>query len=115
MMVEIPRSRAASTTARMSLSIAVVVHAGRRLVGFPEEEQADHVEAQVAQQVEVGGAGARRERGDLGIAGEIHAAEDHDAALPSTKCRPAIRSRGAWVVLAGVAGVKATDVVKVVS
>ncbi len=59
------------------LRIDLVVLARRRLVSLPDEEQPEDVEAQVPEMVQVVVAPARGERRDLGIPGEVHAAEDH--------------------------------------
>src|SRR5262249_40855791 len=76
------------------LHITVVVHPGRRLISLPEEQQADYVEAQGAEKVEVAGAGARRKRRQLGIARDIHAAEDHHATLRIDKMAPGYPEQG---------------------
>ena len=72
--------------------VGIVVDPGNRLVGFPDEEHPDDVEAQLGHAVEVGRAGAGKERGHLGIARQVHPAEDHHPALsvhemPSPRCR----------------------------
>ena len=73
------RARAAGPPRRrpQAVEILVVVLTRRGLVGLPDEQQPDHVEAEIAEVVQVGVVPAGREGRDLGVAGQIDAAEDH--------------------------------------
>src|SRR3954464_149854 len=59
--------------------VGLIVDSHDWFVGFPHEHHPDHVESEVGDAVEVGRAGARLERGYLGVAREVHASENDNS------------------------------------